>query len=143
MEACLLGARAMAFSQVIEDPAPLSFAAPAQLGADLVRRAAHASWPDDVLLNVNFPAVDPDKVSGIHVVRHGRRKLGDDLRERFDPRGRAYYWIGPQRTGEPPPPDTDLAVVEKGGISVTPIGLDLTHRQSLPDFAAALRPEGG
>jgi 5'-nucleotidase len=130
MEASLLGARAIALSQYVEDSAPLSFAVPERMGADL--------WPENVLLNVNFPSVAAEAVPGVHVVRHGKRKLGDDLRERFDPRGRAYYWIGPQRSGEPPPLDTDLAVVEGGGISVTPLSLDLTHRSSMASFAEAL-----
>jgi 5'-nucleotidase len=71
-------------------------------------------------------------------VRHGKRKLGDELRERVDPRGRSYFWIGPLRTGEPPGPDTDISVVEGGGISVTPLCLDLTDYRSMRGFAEVL-----
>ncbi len=90
------------------------------------------------MVNVNFPAVAPDQIKEIRVVRHGRRKIGDDLRERFDPRGRSYFWIGPLRTETGAPPDTDIAVVMGGGISVTPLSLDLTHLSSMPSFAEAL-----
>jgi len=138
MEATLLGVRAIAFSQTYFDAQAVSFAVPKAMGADLIRRIAAAQWPDNVMVNVNFPAVAPEAVTGIRVVRHGSRKLGDDLQERFDPRGRAYFWIGPLRTREAASPDTDIAVVEGGGISVTPIHLDLTHWPSLPRFAEAL-----
>jgi 5'-nucleotidase len=138
MEATLLGLRAIALSQEIDETMPISFAVPEQRGADLVRRIAQAPWPDNVLVNVNFPAVPPARVSGIHVVRHGKRKIGDDLTERFDPRGRPYFWIGPLRTETEAPPDTDIAVIISGGIAVTPLCLDLTHWNSLPVLADAL-----
>lgn len=139
MEATLLGVRAISVSQMVPEGGPLSFACPEKLGADLFRRLAAAPWADNVLLNVNFPAVSPDRVTVERVVRHGRRKLGDDLHERFDPRGRAYFWIGPQRSTEAVPEDTDIAVVEGGGIAVTPIFLDLTHYPSLAGFAESLK----
>jgi 5'-nucleotidase len=140
MESTLLGVRAMAFSQRVVEGEPLSFAVPEQRAADLIRRLAGAHWADNVMLNINFPAVAPEAVTGARVVGHGRRKLGDDLRERFDPRGRSYFWIGPQRSDVEIDPDSDIAVVESGGISVTPIYLDLTHFASMPAFAEALGP---
>jgi 5'-nucleotidase len=141
MEATLLGVRAIALSQRVEEGAPLSFAVPEQWAADLIRRLAGAKWADNVMLNINFPSVSPDAVKPARVVGHGRRKLGDELRERTDPRGRSYFWIGPQRSDVEIDPDSDIAVLEGGGISVTPIYLDLSHFASMPAFAAAL--EGG
>lgn len=139
MEAALLGVRAIAVSQMVLEGKLLSFACPDQLGPNVIRKLVAAPWPDNVLLNLNFPAVAPDAVTAVKVVRHGRRKLGDDLHERFDPRGRSYFWIGPQRSSEAVPEDTDIAVVERGGIAVTPIFLDLTHYPSLSGFSEALR----
>ena len=138
MEATLLGVRAIAFSQRIEEGEPLSFAALERFAPDLIRKLSGAAWDDNVMLNLNFPSVPPEAVTEVRVVSHGKRKLGDDLRERFDPRGRPYFWIGPQRSDVKIDPDSDIAVVEGGGISVTPIYLDLTHRPSMPAFAEAL-----
>jgi 5'-nucleotidase len=138
MEATLLGLRAIALSQSVDEEKPLSFAVAESHGRDLIRRLVAAEWPENVMLNVNFPSVAPDQVTGVRVVRHGKRKLGDDLRERFDPRGRSYFWIGPLRTETETDPDSDIGVVMGGGISVTPLCLDLTHWPSLPNFAAAL-----
>jgi 5'-nucleotidase len=139
MEGTLLGVRSIALSQVVTESAPLSFEVPERFGADLIRRLVTAPWPVNVMVNINFPAAAPDAVAVERVVRHGRRKLGDELKERFDPRGRAYFWIGPQRNDEAPADDTDIAVVEGGGIAVTPICLDLTHYASMTGFAATLR----
>jgi len=138
MEATLLGLKAIALSQNVEEDKPLSFAVAESHGPDLIRRLMAADWPENVMLNVNFPNVAPDQVRCIRVVPHGKRKLGDDLRERFDPRGRSYFWIGPLRTETDTDPDSDIGVLMSGGISITPLCLDLTHRASLPTFAAAL-----
>jgi len=139
MEATLLGVRAIALSQYVEESRPLTFDVPERMGADLIRRIAGAPWPDNVMVNVNFPSVSADVVPSVNVVRHGRRKLGDDLHERFDPRGRSYFWIGPLRTTGESAADTDIAVVEGGGISVTPICLDLTHYPSMTGFIETLK----
>ena len=139
MEGALLGVRSIALSQMVLENTAVSFEVPERFGADLIRRLVAAPWPTNVMLNINFPAVSPDAVNVQRVVRHGRRKLGDELRERFDPRGRAYFWIGPQRSDEAVDEDTDMAVVESSGIAVTPICLDLTHYPSMTGFAATLR----
>ncbi|HYH22731.1 MAG TPA: 5'/3'-nucleotidase SurE [Azospirillum sp.] len=127
MEATLLGVPAVALSQHIENGGPVNWATPEKWGADVIRKAVTVAWPKNVLLNVNFPAVEPDKVTGIQVVRHGKRKIGDELMERIDPRGRPYFWVGTLRGEADVAPDTDIHVVFNGGIAVTPLFLDLTH----------------
>jgi 5'-nucleotidase len=131
MEATLLGVPAIAFSQAYQDGRKADFATAEQWGPDVVRRACATRWDAGVLVNVNFPAVAPDAVTGIRVVPQGKRKLGDDLIERTDPRGRLYFWIGPLREEVDPDPDTDIGVIAGGGISVTPLSLDLSHRPTL------------
>ena len=65
------------------------------------------------------------------MARQGRHKLGDEITERVDPRGRPYFWIGGLRIEDRGAPDTDLDAVSRGLVSVTPLGLDLTHRSGL------------
>jgi 5'-nucleotidase len=131
MEATLLGIPAIALSQHLEIDRPPDWPTAERWGADVVRRAVAAPWPRNVLVNANFPAVEPESVRGIQVVRHGKRKIADDLTERIDPRGRTYFWIGALRGEEDVSPDTDIAVVRDGGIAVTPLFLDLTHTPTL------------
>jgi len=131
MEATLLGVPAIALSQHYDNGKPPNWETPERWGPEVVRKAVTVAWPKNVLLNVNFPAADPDKVTGIQVVRHGKRKIGDELMERVDPRGRPYIWIGALRGQADVSPDTDIHVVFNGGISVTPLFLDLTHQPTL------------
>lgn len=137
MEATLLGVPAIALSAHYVNGAPINWATSERWGAEVIRKAVTVPWPRNVLLNVNFPAVDPDRVTGIQVVRHGKRKIGDELMERIDPRGRPYIWIGALRGESDVAPDTDIHVVFDGGISVTPLYLDLTHNATLQTLKQA------
>ncbi|HUI18978.1 MAG TPA: 5'/3'-nucleotidase SurE, partial [Alphaproteobacteria bacterium] len=84
-----------------------------------------------VMMNVNFPDVPAERVRGIAVTAQGRRKIGGELERRLDPRGTPYYWISTMRTEEPSLAGSDLAAVNGGAISVTPLSLDLTHKPTM------------
>ena len=71
----------------------------------------------------------------LEVCRQGRRKLGDNLTERIDPRGVPYYWIGPTRDEAPNQPGTDIAAVNGGKVAITPVFLDLTNVPALGALA--------
>ncbi|WP_092617483.1 5'/3'-nucleotidase SurE [Roseospirillum parvum] len=138
MEGTLLGVRSIALSQIFRYPEPPPFETAEAHGPDLVRRLCAQSWPRNVLVNVNFPNCPPEAVSGLKVTRQGRRKIGEGITERTDPRGRPYVWIGPQRSGERHGDDSDLGVIGRGMISVTPLCVDLTHRATLGRLAEVL-----
>lgn len=128
MEATLLGVQAIAVSQHYEHGTPIDWSASEVWAERAIRGCLMTDWPADVLMNVNIPARLPDAVTGIHVVRHGKRKLGDQLVERLDPRGRPYVWIGTLRGPAERADDTDIHVVLSGGVSVTPLDMNMTHR---------------
>jgi 5'-nucleotidase len=137
MEATLLGIRAMALSQMVPDDGPIDWSAAERWGAEVVAKAVSVDWPARVLVNVNFPPVHADDVNGIDIVRHGHLKFGDQLDERVDPRGRAYFWIGMTVSGEPDGEGTDTYAVLNGWIAVTPLYLDLTHYPTLDTLRQA------
>ncbi len=134
MEAAMLDVPAIALSQQIGDRDKIRWATAEAHAAGVIRRLAAGPWPRNSLINVNFPDVPADKVQGIRVARQGRRKIGDNLVERLDPRDRPYYWIGPSRDEAPDQPGTDVEAVNKGYISVTPVFLDLTHVPALDEL---------
>jgi len=51
--------------------------------------------------------------------------------KRVDPRGRVYYWIGPDFTCPDPHPDTDVTALAEQWITVTPLQFNLTRFQAL------------
>lgn len=131
MEAALLGIRAIAFSQQRQADGTVRWKVAEHFLSEIVRRLAVIEWHEDLLVNVNFPAVAPDAVKGIHVCRQGRRDQGTTVTEGEDPSGRHFVWIGGYQVDESRDEDTDLAVTARGGISITPLHLDLTHRGTM------------
>jgi 5'-nucleotidase len=138
MEATLFKVRAIAMSQVCRHGEPVRWSTAETYGPELVQRLSRIEWADDTLINVNFPDCEPDEVRGIRVTAQGKRKLGDDLVERLDPRGEPYVWIGALREDPQRGEGTDLAAIHDRYVSVTPIHMDMTHRPSFDRLAKAL-----
>jgi len=137
MEATILGVPAIALSQFVTPPAPPRWDTAEQWAGKVIRQVLAAGWRRNVLINVNFPDVAADAVSGLAVSRQGKRKIGDAVIERLDPRGEPYVWIGAQRAEERGVPGTDLEAVYRGAVAITPLCFDLTDRSSLHALATA------
>ncbi|WP_422057606.1 5'/3'-nucleotidase SurE [Sphingomonas sp.] len=135
MEGALAGIRSIALSQRYALSAPgekVSFEAAEQWGERVLRPLIAADWAPRTLMNVNFPPIPASAVNGIKAVGQGLRDYGRlRLDKRTDPRGFDYYWFGLGRVPHTPVADTDLEAIEQGWITVTPLHLDLTHRESL------------
>ena len=125
-EGTLIGIPSVAISQEIETG--FTFDAAAAFAIRLAKHLLETPLPPGTLVNVNVPAGVP---KGVRVGRLGRRRYGEDVIEKKDPRGRPYYWIG----ATPPKGDieqgTDLSAVAEKYISMTPLHLDLTDYGSL------------
>jgi 5'/3'-nucleotidase len=127
MEATLLDIPAIALSQHYLEGEPIPWQTAAGFAPDIIRRLTRLPWPAHTLININFPAANPDEVDGIAVTSQGKRAIADNLTERLDPRGRPYYWIGPIPEDGVAEPGTDLAAIYDKQVSITPIYLDLTN----------------
>ncbi|WP_456484460.1 5'/3'-nucleotidase SurE [Methanopyrus kandleri] len=80
------------------------------------------SW--EGVLNVNVP--DPDRWNGeIKVVPLASTMYRPRIEERYDPRGRRYYWIDGEIIQDPPE-GTDLYELQRGSIVITPLTTDVT-----------------
>lgn len=135
MEGALAGIRSVALSQRYAqtgagDAVPFDTAE--AWGARALEPLLTAEWAPRTLVNINFPPIPADQVRGIKPVSQGLRDYGRvGLDKRIDPRGFPYYWLAMGRLPIVPLPDTDLEAIEQGYVTVTPLHLDLTHRDSL------------
>jgi 5'-nucleotidase len=139
MEASLLGLHAIALSQHIADDSKIQWAVANEWAPKVIQRLAALPWPRDTFYNVNFPDLKPRAVKGVVAASQGGRKIGDHLLQRIDPRGRPYYWIGPQRDAERTRGGTDMRAIGEGYVTVTPILPDLTNRRALSQLKKALQ----
>ncbi|MEM6415185.1 MAG: 5'/3'-nucleotidase SurE [Pseudomonadota bacterium] len=112
---------------------------PEQMGPDIVRNLLDVGWPDDVVVNVNFPACKLEDVRGIEVTEQGRRdQFQLFTEERQDLRGGRYYWFGFSGKLSDPPAGTDLKAIYEGRVSITPLHLSLTHEATKSRLANAM-----
>ena len=82
-------------------------------------------------MNVNFPDLGLGEVSRVEITVQGRRKIGETIVKGRDPRGDDFVWIGTERNEDISYKGSDLNAISEGRISITPLGLDLTHRNSM------------
>jgi 5'-nucleotidase len=129
-EAALLGIPAIAFSQVRKGDT-LQWKTAERFAPEVIRRLYTGVWPQSILVNVNFPPVPPERVTGIKVAPQGRRLEHTQVKMAKDPYGRDVLWIGDFPTDDPTDPKTDLGAIIERMVSVTPLHCDSTHMASL------------
>ncbi|MEM0985600.1 MAG: 5'/3'-nucleotidase SurE [Pseudomonadota bacterium] len=104
----------------------------AAFGPQVLKQLLEHGWPDDVVINVNFPDREPGDVAGIQMTRQGfRDEQIIRTEQREDLRGNDYYWIGYRGTLSNPDDGTDLKAIYGGYVSVSPLHVDLTHDRFL------------
>ncbi|MBF0247742.1 MAG: 5'/3'-nucleotidase SurE [Alphaproteobacteria bacterium] len=138
MEGTLLGIPSVAFSLVTPDGAKSHWSTAEHWVEQVMKRLAGVAFQPGVLINVNIPDVPPAAVTGIEVTRQGRRKIGCEIQEGRDPKGKPYYWIGAQRDEDRSRPGTDLEAVGRGAVSLTPLSMELGHRGMMKTLKEAL-----
>jgi len=143
LEGALAGIPSIALSQVYSREGvgnDVSFDSAEGWGERVLRPLVEMAFAERTLINVNFPPVDAEKVKGIRVVRQGFHDYSrGSIVEGVDPRGFAYFWFGLHGIEHTSGHDTDLEAVADGYISVTPLQLDFTHRESLASLAQLYR----
>jgi 5'-nucleotidase len=80
-----------------------------------------------LLLNVNIPAIAPEKIKGIKICKQAYAKYEEDFAERTDPHGKKYYWLTGVFKNFDKGRDTDVWALEHHYVSVVPVQFDLTN----------------
>ena len=132
MEGTLLNIRSIALSQAIVNGEAVKWQVAEKFAPGIIQKLVTVDWPAGRLMNVNFPNLAASKVKGVRIAPQGRRKIGEKIEKRLDPRGRPYYWIGGEwgeKRGEMP--GTDVALLVEGYITATALCMDLTDYKAL------------
>ena len=142
LQAMALGAPGIALSQSLHrfhDEVVAHWETAEAFGPGIVERLLELGWPRDVVMNVNFPSRPPGEVDTVEVTAQGFHDVARGRHERrTDLRGRDYYWMGFTHARPTAPEGTDLHAVAQGRISVTPLHIDLTHRETMHDLRGRL-----
>ena len=144
IEGTLLGIRSIAMSQTggSAEEGDIHWETPLEHGPALVSKLLENGWPTGIVINVNYPSCPPHAVAGIEVTRQGRRDQALlHIDKRNDPWGTPYFWFGFERPPSTLVAGTDLAAIDEGRISVTPLCLNLTHEATCEALDGAFAPE--
>ncbi|MFO1302722.1 MAG: 5'/3'-nucleotidase SurE [Burkholderiales bacterium] len=128
-EGYLLGIPSIAISLASRNAT--HFETAAKVAVDLVQRHARAPagpW----LLNVNVPDIPLADLRGTRVTRLGRRHKAEDVIRAKNPRGETVYWVGSAGEAADAGEGTDFHAVATRHVSITPLQIDLTHRDLMP-----------
>lgn len=87
--------------------------------------------PNDQILNINIPALPKDEIQGIAATRCGRRHQAETMVKSKDQHGREIYWYGPVGEIKDASAGTDFYAIARGYVSVTPISVDMTAKESI------------
>jgi 5'-nucleotidase len=104
------------------------FEAAASLVKALVEVLLKKKLPSKTFLNINIP---PFPVKGLKITRLGEKRYSPELIKKKDPRGKAYFWIGVGHPRAVGPKNSDVQVVDRGWVSVTPLQIDRTANSIL------------
>lgn len=111
------------------------FATAGRVATELVERLAKHALPSDFILNVNVPDRPYEELNGIVEARLGFRHKSEPVVKSQDPHGRTIFWVGPAGSGQDSGPGTDFHALERGSVAVTPLKVDLTRHEALPQLA--------
>jgi 5'-nucleotidase len=130
MEGTLLGIPSIAFSQTVVNQQHQTvphWETSEHYVTQVIASLRGMELPRGVFVSVNMPPLPVDEVKGVVVAPQGRRKLAEKLEKRYDPKGRAYYWIGGGGIGgQDEVAGSDHDRVRQGYVTVTPYDMDLT-----------------
>jgi 5'-nucleotidase len=110
------------------------FEASGRYARRIVEQVLREGLPPGVLLNVNVPDLGYEAIRGIRITRQAKARWEESFTERLDPVNRPYYWLSGRFVNLDEGEATDLAAIEDGYVSVTPIQFDLTAYRFLEDL---------
>jgi 5'-nucleotidase len=133
MEGFLFGIPAIAFSLTEKGWGELDAAS--RVARRMIQQVLkHPPSRAPYLLNVNIPNLaDADQLP-VRITRLGRRHASEPVIQQVSPRGDPIYWIGPAGDAREAGEGTDFHATANRQISVTPLQVDLTDHDHLPEW---------
>ena len=127
MEAAIEGIPSIGFS-LLDYAYDADFTAAKQVVHKIVTEVLAMKNKDKhLLLNVNIPAVAPEKIKGIKICKQAYAKYEEDFMERLDPHGKKYYWLTGEFKNFDKSRETDVWALKNNYVSVVPVQFDLTN----------------
>lgn len=129
IEGAFFGITSVAVSLEYDEHA--QFEKAAAIAGRIIEQVLAQKGPQPQLYNLNIPTAAIERPGGVNVVPMGVNRYGEHFIKRKDPKGRTYYWATNEPPPEPTEEETDLSVLARGEISLTPLYYDMTQHAVL------------
>jgi len=133
MEASIEGIPAIGFSY-LDYSFDADFTGCKHYAKIIVEKMLNQEFPDNTLLNVNFPKLPKQEIKGLRICRQAHAKWVEEFDQRNDPRGKEYYWLTGEFKNNDLGEDTDEWALQNGYVSVVPVKFDLTDYQKMVEL---------
>ena len=137
-EGAFLGIPSAAISLASRKEPDFRFAA--RFSREIIQMIRKEGLTQGTALNVNIPALPPDKIRGVSFTRQGTARFEEYFERRTDPRGNVYYWLTGETPVENGASETDSFTLKENKITITPIAYDLTCEPELKRFQSIPAP---
>jgi 5'-nucleotidase len=143
IEGALKGIPGIAFSFSDSEAPPLSVTK--QIIFPIIQYFLANPLEKGTILNVNFPFNAKESIKGIRMARQGKSYWQEDPDRRIHPEGAPYYWLGGSWGSVDEDPESDVALLEQGYVTIAPIHVaQLTCERTFEkhkDFSELLLPK--
>jgi len=123
LQGTFMGIASLSVSLISRNGRQYDFKQSTLLVRSIVELLLNKGLPPKTYLNINIP---PFPVKGIKITRLGEKRYSPELVKKKDPRGKTYFWIGVGHPRGIGPRDSDVQVVDRGWVSITPLQIDRT-----------------
>ncbi len=124
-EGAMMGVKSIAVS--LTSMRNLDFSVAAEFTVFFAQKIINMDLPENVLFNINVPAVKKENIKGWKYTIQGKTKFLDTFEKRIDPRGRTYFWLTGETQEVKYSEDSDDCAINEKFISVTPLQFDMTN----------------
>jgi len=133
MEGAILGIPSFAISLATFTNPDYSYAAKfaKKLSKQIIK---NKGLPKGTLLNVNVPAVSPEEIKGVRIVKQSGRAIEERFDKREDPHKRTYYWLTGEIIESDKKEGADIETIRKKYVSITPIHCDMTNYEFIKNL---------
>lgn len=128
-EASILGVDAIAFS--LCDWVANDYESAGRVAHSISAQVLESGLPPGILLNVNIPPLPIEEMRGVQITRQARSRWEESFAARTDPFDQPYYWLTGRFVNLDEGENTDLAAIEEGYVSITPLHHDMTAHEVL------------
>ncbi len=132
-EAVLLGIPSMAIS--LTSHTFKDFTVSAQFAKKISQWIIEKGLSPGIFLNVNVPALEMGKIKGMVLTHQGQFRHVEDLEHHEKLEGHFNYILNSPSEPSLEHPNSDVATVKEGFVSVTPLHLDLTAKHYFSHFS--------